>query len=55
MFSLKFLIIAFIAIRKNYALECYQCTEEKSIDGKWSKTHIDKALAEIGTIETTTG
>ena len=55
MFCLKFLIIAFIAFKKNYALKCTQCTEEKSIDGRWSKTHIDKALAKIGTIDTNTG
>ena len=44
------LLIAFIF--KNDALNCYECTEEKSVNGKLLMKDINEILTEIGTIDT---
>ena len=50
MLIIQLLLIAFIS--KNNALDCYQCTEEKSVNGKWLMKDVNEILAEIGTIDT---
>ena len=53
MLIIKLLLIAFIL--KNDALNCYQCAEEKSVNGKLLMKDINEILAEIGTIDTNNG
>lgn len=50
MLIIQLLLIAFIT--KNNALDCYQCTEEKSVNGKWFMKDVNEILAEVGTIDT---
>ena len=56
MLGFKLLIIVFITFKKINALNCYQCSEEKSVYN--NKTVVDvrnKFLTEIGTIENNIG
>ena len=47
----KLLPIVLVSLKKNDALTCYQCTEERSINGLWSVTDLNKILTKLGSIE----
>ena len=57
MLGFNVLIIASITFKKINALNCYQCSEEKSVYyNKWSVADVrNKFLGEKGTIETNIG
>ena len=57
MLGFKLLILVFITFKKINAVNCYQCSEEKSVyNDTVTVTDVrNKILAEIGTIETNIG
>ena len=57
MLGFKLFIIVFTTFKKINALNCYQCSKEKSVyNDKWTIADVrNKFLSEIGTIETNIG